>query len=84
MARRAGPQVNWDSVRDAPRQAVEDAIQPGGLHRQKSARIQEILRAGSSDLGEAPSTGARDASPADGVAGAAAAGLLDSIPPLFL
>jgi endonuclease-3 len=36
---------NWDEVRDAPRQAVEDAIQPGGLHRQKSARIQEILRA---------------------------------------
>ena len=37
--------ANWDAVRDAPRQAVEDAIQPGGLHRQKSARIQEILRA---------------------------------------
>jgi endonuclease-3 len=36
---------SWDDVRDAPRQAVEDAIQPGGLHRQKSARIQEILRA---------------------------------------
>jgi endonuclease-3 len=35
----------WDAVRDAPRQEVEDAIQPGGLHRQKSARIQEILRA---------------------------------------
>jgi endonuclease-3 len=37
--------ANWDIVRDAPRQEVEDAIQPGGLHRQKSARIQEILRA---------------------------------------
>ena len=36
---------DWAAVRDAPRQAVEDAIQPGGLHRQKSARIQEILRA---------------------------------------
>jgi endonuclease-3 len=36
---------SWDDVRDASRQAVEDAIQPGGLHRQKSARIQEILRA---------------------------------------
>jgi endonuclease-3 len=36
---------SWDDVRDAPRQVVEDAIQPGGLHRQKSARIQEILRA---------------------------------------
>jgi endonuclease-3 len=37
--------ASWDAVRDAPRQEVEDAIQPGGLHRQKSARIQEILRA---------------------------------------
>ena len=36
---------DWAAVRDAPRQAVEDAIQPGGLHRQKSARIQQILRA---------------------------------------
>src|SRR3954454_7118252 len=37
--------ASWDEVRDAPRQAVEDAIQPGGLHRQKSTRIQEILPA---------------------------------------
>jgi endonuclease-3 len=37
--------ASWDAVRDAPRQAIEDAIQPGGLHRQKSGRIQEILRA---------------------------------------
>ncbi|CAA9477364.1 MAG: Endonuclease III, partial [uncultured Solirubrobacteraceae bacterium] len=36
---------DWAAVRDAPREAVEAAIQPGGLHRQKSARIQEILRA---------------------------------------
>jgi endonuclease III len=36
---------SWDAVRDAPRQEVEDAIQPGGLHRQKSVRIQEQLRA---------------------------------------
>jgi endonuclease-3 len=36
---------SWDAVRDAPREEVEAAIQPGGLHRQKSARIQEILRA---------------------------------------
>jgi endonuclease III len=36
---------SWDAVRDAPREDVEAAIQPGGLHRQKSARIQEILRA---------------------------------------
>jgi endonuclease-3 len=36
---------SWDEVRDAPRVEVEAAIQPGGLHRQKSVRIQEILRA---------------------------------------
>src|SRR3954452_18412926 len=35
----------WEAVRDAPREEVEAAIQPGGLHRQKSVRIQEILRA---------------------------------------
>src|SRR5215216_6156961 len=36
---------SWAAVRDAPREDVEIAIQPGGLHRQKSVRIQEILRA---------------------------------------
>ena len=36
---------SWEAVRDAPLQEVEEAIQPGGLHRQKSVRIQEILRA---------------------------------------
>lgn len=35
----------WDAVRDAPLAEVEAAIQPGGLHRQKSVRIQAILRA---------------------------------------
>jgi len=35
----------WAAVRDAPREVVEGAIQPGGLHRQKSLRIQAILRA---------------------------------------
>ncbi len=42
----------WTAVRDAPLAAVEAAIQPGGLHRQKSARIQEILRALPEDGGE--------------------------------
>jgi endonuclease-3 len=37
--------AGWAAVRDAPLADVEDAIQPGGLHRQKSVRIQEILRA---------------------------------------
>jgi len=43
----AGPQssISWEAVRDAPLELVEDAIQPGGLHRQKSVRIQAILRA---------------------------------------
>lgn len=36
--------ADWAAVRDAPREDVEAAIQPGGLHRQKSARIQVILR----------------------------------------
>jgi endonuclease-3 len=36
---------DWIAIRDAPNEEVRDAIQPGGLHIQKSARIQEILRA---------------------------------------
>jgi endonuclease III len=36
---------SWEAVRDAPLPEVEEAIQPGGLHRQKSVRIQAILRA---------------------------------------
>lgn len=35
----------WEAVRDAPLAEVEAAIAPGGLHRQKSVRIQAILRA---------------------------------------
>jgi endonuclease-3 len=35
----------WESVRDAPLQAVEEAIRPGGISKVKSARIQAILRA---------------------------------------
>ena len=37
--------ASWSEVRDRPLADVEAAIQPGGLHRQKSLRIQEILRA---------------------------------------
>jgi endonuclease III len=36
---------SWEAVRDVPTPEVEAAIQPGGLHRQKAIRIQEILRA---------------------------------------
>lgn len=34
----------WVDVRDASQAEIEAAIQPGGLHRQKSVRIQQILR----------------------------------------
>ncbi len=37
--------AGWEAVRDAPLAEVEAAIQPGGLHRQKSVRIQAILSA---------------------------------------
>jgi endonuclease-3 len=36
---------SWEAVRDAPVAEVEEAIQPGGLHRQKSVRIKAILDA---------------------------------------
>jgi endonuclease-3 len=35
----------WEDVRDAPLEAIEEAIRPGGISRVKSARIQAILRA---------------------------------------
>ena len=50
---------DWAAVRDADRAEVEAAIQPGGLHRQKSGRIQEILRA----LPDPPSLAHLDALP---------------------
>ena len=37
--------ASWEEVRDVPTAEVEAAIQPGGLHRQKAIRIQQILRA---------------------------------------
>ena len=37
--------VSWEAVRDAPLAEIEEAIQPGGLHRQKSVRIKQILEA---------------------------------------
>ncbi len=44
--------ATWDEVRDAPVDAVEEAIRAGGLSVQKSARIQRILEAlGEDDLG---------------------------------
>jgi endonuclease III len=34
----------WEDVRDAPVEAVADAIRPGGLSATKAPRIQEVLR----------------------------------------
>ena len=34
----------WEAVRDAPAQAVMDAIRPAGLANQKGPRIQQVLR----------------------------------------
>ena len=34
---------DWAAVRDAPVEEVEDAIRPGGLFKQKSVRIKEVL-----------------------------------------
>jgi endonuclease III len=34
----------WESVRDAPVDALEEAIRPGGISKIKSARIKAILR----------------------------------------
>ena len=35
---------SWQQVLDAPTKAVEEAIRSGGLAKQKSARIQQVLR----------------------------------------
>ncbi len=35
----------WEDVRDAPVDAVEEAIRPGGISKIKSARIKDILQA---------------------------------------
>jgi endonuclease-3 len=43
--------ADWAAVLHAPLEDVEAAIQPGGLHVQKSRRIQEVLRA----IGDPPS-----------------------------
>jgi endonuclease III len=37
--------VDWEAVRDAPVDLVEEAIRPGGISKVKSARIKSILRA---------------------------------------
>jgi endonuclease III len=39
------PGDTWARVRDAPVDAIEEAIRPGGISKVKSARIKSILRA---------------------------------------
>jgi endonuclease III len=41
---------SWAAVRDAPVEAVEEAIRPGGISKVKSQRIQAILRELDDDL----------------------------------
>jgi endonuclease III len=41
--------ATWEEVRDAPVDAVEEAIRPGGISKVKSARIRDILAAISPD-----------------------------------
>jgi endonuclease-3 len=36
---------DWEAIRDAPVDQIEEAIRPGGISRVKSARIKDILRA---------------------------------------
>jgi endonuclease-3 len=61
----------WEEVREAPVSAVEEAIRPGGLGKQKAPRIQAILE----QLGEQPSLDwTKTAAPAESMA------YLDSLP----
>ena len=45
---------DWTAVRDAPMEAVAEAIRVGGLAQVKAARIQQVLRAVSERHGGAP------------------------------
>lgn len=52
----------WEAVRDAPLEAVEEAIRPGGISKVKSRRIKSILSA----ISEAVVDGSVGGSPAEG------------------
>jgi endonuclease III len=59
------PEVDWEAVRAAPVEDVEEAIRPGGISKVKSVRIQRILEAIGDpltldDLAELPVPAARD------------------------
>jgi endonuclease-3 len=42
----------WEAVRDAPLEAVQEAIRPAGLANQKAPRMQAILRQISEERGQ--------------------------------
>ncbi len=48
---------DWEALRDAPVDEIEEAIRPGGISRVKSARIKSILRAISDTAPRGPRTG---------------------------
>jgi endonuclease-3 len=50
----------WDEVRDAPEEAVVEAIRPAGLANQKGPRIQAALRQITAERGELDITFLRD------------------------
>lgn len=41
---------DWEAVRDAPVEEIEEAIRPGGLSRQKAPRIKQVLEGLGPDL----------------------------------
>jgi endonuclease-3 len=43
--------ADWEAVRDAPVDEIEEAIRPGGISKVKSARIKSILQAISAGAG---------------------------------
>jgi endonuclease-3 len=59
----SGRGPDWRAVRDAPVEAVEEAIRPGGISKVKSARIQAILRELPQDAAGQPTLDALPALP---------------------
>ncbi len=53
--------VDWEAVRDAPVDEIEEAIRPGGISKVKSARIKSILRAITDTAPRGPTAGGASA-----------------------
>jgi endonuclease-3 len=60
----------WEAVRDAPVDAIEEAIRPGGISKIKSARIKAILQAITDNPGPVAPSGTDARTRADARAGA--------------